>query len=140
MSELPSEIYQVHEILDRYIAIHDKIFKFSLRKAIPIPGIFKSIDYGQHFKELGSLVSALEQVADATSNGAGVPSVFQQYVTALLKTMQFLRDMCKQLHDKSQGDLQSYSMQQYKSDVAIYERLVEEYRSLGSALNDYIRK
>ena len=140
MSELSSKIYQVHEILDSYIAIHDKIFKFSLRKAIPIPGIFKSIDYGQCFRDLGSLISALEQVADPASNRAGLPSVFQQYVAALLKTMLFLREMCKQLRVKSQGDLQSYSMQQYKSDVAIYERLVEEYRSLGSALNDYIRK
>jgi hypothetical protein len=140
MSELSSEIYQVHEIFNRYISIHDKIFKFSLRKAIPIPGIFKTIDYGQHFRDLGSLVSALEQIADPASSRAGVPSFFQQYVAALLKTMLFLRDMCKQLHDKSQGDLQSYSMQQYKSDVATYERLVEKHRSLGIALNDYIRK
>jgi len=140
MSKLSSEMYQMHEILDGYIAIHDKIFKFSLRKAIPIPGLFKPIDYGQHFRELGSLVSALEQVVNSVSNGAEVPSVFQQYAMSLMKTMQFLRDMCKQLHDKSQGDLQSYTMLQYKSDVVMYERLVEEYRSLGSALNAYIRK
>jgi hypothetical protein len=140
MSELPDEMYQVHEILDRYITIHDKIFKFSLRKAIPIPGIFKPIDYDQHFRELGSLVSALEQVANSASNKTGGTNIFQHYVTALLKTIRFLRDMCKQLYDKSQGDLQSYSMQQYKSDVAMYERLVKEYCSLGLALNEYIRK
>lgn len=138
--EFPSEIYQVHEILDRYIAIHDKIFKFSLRKAIPIPGISKPIDYGLHFRELSSLISALEKVAESASNRDVVPNVFQQFVTALLKTMQFLRDMCQQLHGKSQGDLQSYSRQQYKSDIARYEGLVEEYRSRGSALNDYIHK
>lgn len=140
MSELPSEMYQVHAILKRYVAIHDKIFKFSLRKAIPIPGFFKPIDYGQHFRELDSLVSALEQLAICTSNRAGVPSVFHQYVTALLKTMQFLRDMCRRLYDKSQGDLQSYTMGQYKSDVTTYEGLMEKYRSLGSTLNEYIRK
>ena len=140
MSELPSEMYQVHAILERYVAIHDKIFKFSLRKAIPIPGLFKSIDYGQHRRELDSLVSTLEQLAISTSNRAGVPRVFQQYVTALLKTMQFLRDMCRRLYDKSQGDLRSYTMGQYKSDVTTYEGLVEEYRALGSTLNEYIRK
>jgi len=101
MAELPSEMYQVHAILERYVAIHDKIFKPSLRKAIPIPGIFKPIDYGQHLRELASLVSALEQLVIATSNRPGVPSVFQQYVTALLKTIQFLRDMCRRLYDKS---------------------------------------
>ena len=140
MSELPSEMYQVHAILERYVAIHDKIFRFSLRKAIPIPGLFKPIDYGQHFKELDSLVSALEQLAISTSNRAGVPIVFHQYVTALLRTMQFLRDMSRRLYDKTQGDLQSYTMGQYKSDVTAYERLVEEYGELGSTLNEYIRK
>jgi len=139
MSDLPSEMYQVHAILERYVAIHDKIFKFSLRKAIPIPGIFKPIDYGQHFREIDSLVSILEQLAISASNRAGVPSVFQQYLTALLETMQFLRDMCRRLYDKSQGDLQSYTMRQYQSDVTTYEGLVEKYRSLGSTLNEYIR-
>ncbi|MEK6692627.1 MAG: hypothetical protein AABY44_04285 [Nitrospirota bacterium] len=139
MSELPNEMYQVHSILERYVVIHDKIFKFSLRKAIPIPGLFKPIDYGQHFRELDSLISALEQLAISTSNKAGIPNVFQQYVTALLKTMQFLRDMCRRLYDKSQGDLQSYKMGQYKSDVTRYEGLVEKYRSLGSTLNESIR-
>ena len=140
MAEIPSEMYQVHAILESYLAIHEKIFKFSLRKAIPVPGLFKPIDYGQHFRELDSLVSALEQLAISTSNIAGVPSVFQQYVTALLKTMQFLRDMSKRLYDMSQGDLQSYTMGQYKSDVTTYEGLVEKYRSLGLTLNEYIRK
>jgi hypothetical protein len=140
MSELPSEMYQVHTILERYVVIHDMIFKFSLRKAIPIPGLFKSIDYGQHRRELDSLVSALEQLANSTSNRAGVPIVFHQYVAALLKTMQFLRNMCRRLYDKSQGDLRSYTMDQYKSDVTAYERLVEEYGELGSTLNEYIRK
>ena len=46
MSGIPNEIYQVYSILNRYIVIHDAIFKFSLRKAIPIPGVFKAIDYG----------------------------------------------------------------------------------------------
>ncbi|MBU4372419.1 MAG: hypothetical protein KKH02_00040 [Proteobacteria bacterium] len=140
MSELPSEMYKVHAILERYVAIHDKIFKFSLRGAIPIPGLFKPIDYGQHHRELDSLVSELEQLATSTSNRDGVPIVFQQYVTALLKTMQFLRNMCRRLYDKSQGDLRSYTMDQYKSDVATYEGLVEEYGALGSTLNEYIRK
>ena len=140
MPELPSEMYQVHAILERYIAIHDKIFKFSLRKAIPIPGLFKPIDYGQHFRELDTLVSAFKQLVISTSNRAEVPGVFQQYITALLKTMQFLRDMCKRLYDKSQNVLQSYTMDQYKSDVTTYEELVEKYRLLGSTLNEYIQK
>jgi hypothetical protein len=140
MAELPSEMYQVHTILQRFVSIHDKIFKFSLRKAIPVPGIFKSINYVQHFRNLDSLASALEELAISTSDRADIPEVFQQYVAALLTTIKSLRDICGRLYEKSEGDLQSYSKEQYKADVAKYEGLVDKYRQMGSALNEYIRK
>ena len=139
MPEPPYEFYQVHEVLDRYIAIHDDIFKPSWRKAIPIPGIFKAIDYGQHFRDLSSLISALEQIADSENSSAEPLRVFTEYVSALLKTMQFLREMCRKLHEKSEGDLRSYKMQQYKWDADTYKMLVQEYLSLGMALNLYLR-
>ncbi len=137
---MPSEMYQVHEILDRYVAIHDKIFKFSLRKAIPIPGIFKAIDYGQHVRDLDSLASALDQIAISTNNRNEVPVVFKEYITALLKTIKFLRDMCEHLHGKAEGDLRSYKMNQYKADVKEYEELVNKYCSLGKVSNEYIHR
>jgi len=140
MAEIPNEIYQVQAILDRYIVVHDKIFGFSLRKVIPIPGIFRPIDFGQHFRELDSLASALEEVSICTRHRAELPEVFHQYVIALLRTIQFLRYICNRLYDKSEGDLQSYKMNQYKSDVAIYEGLVDKYCLLGSKFNEYICK
>ena len=140
MKEIPRELYQVHTILDRYISIHDKIFKFSLRKAIPIPGIFKPINYGQNFMELDSLASDLEQLNVPSGNGPGPQEIFQQYVTTLLATIKFLRDMCRRLYEKSEGDLQGYPMNQYNADVTRYEELVDNYQKIGSILNEYIRK
>lgn len=141
MSGLPNEIYQVHSILDRYIVIHDAIFKFSLRKAIPIPGVFKPIDYGKHLGQLDALVSELQDIAKSTTNITTVQkNVFLQYIVALQDTMQFLRDMCRRLYEKSQGDLSSYTQRQYKSDVNKYEMLVKNYRELGTKLNAVIRK
>ena len=140
MSKFPREVYQLQWILDRYVVIHDKIFKFSLREVIPIPGLFKPIDFGQHSRELDHLISTLEQISTSTRNKGGFPDVFQQYVTALLKAMQFLRDICRQLYDVSQGDLKSYKMGLYKSDVTTYEGLVEKYLSLGLKLNEDIHK
>jgi hypothetical protein len=140
MSGLPSEIYQVNSILDRYIVIHDAIFKFSLRKAIPIPGVFKPIDYWQHLRVLDALVSELQEIVESTTNITTVPNVFQQYIGALQGTMQFLRDMCRRLYEKSHGDLRSYTQGQYKSDVTKYEMLVKNYRELGTKLNEVIRK
>lgn len=136
MIRLPNEIYEVHRILERYIVIHDAIFKFSWREIIPIPGLFKPIKFGQHVADLNSLISSLDKLSTCLLK-VGVPEIFNQYILALLDTVRFLRDMCKRLYDKSQGD-QSYTKDQYKSDMAIYERFVNKYRSLGSAMNQYI--
>ncbi len=140
MSQLPNAMYQVHAVLQRYVAVHDKIFKFSFRKAIPIPGLFKAIDYGEHLRELDTLASELEGLANSTENWSEIPAVYQQYVASLLRTIQFLRDMCRRLFVKSQGELDNYSMAQYKSDMSVYEGLVSKYRELGLALNQYLRK
>jgi len=131
---------QLQLILARYIAIHEKIFKFSLLKAIPIPGLFKPIDYGRHFAELDSVVPDLEKLAASADNRAGTTSEYEQYVSALLDTMRFLRDMCKRLHDKRQGGLKDYTIDQYESDVATYQGLVAKYRSLGLKLNESKRR
>lgn len=140
MDEIPNEMYEVHTILKSYVAIHDKIFKFSLRKIIPILGIFKPIDYCQHSRELDSLASELKQVVISASKRGGIPIVFQEYVTTLLKTIQFLRDICSKLYDKAEGDLKSYRMNQYKADVREYEELVNKYCLLGASLNKCVHK
>jgi hypothetical protein len=75
MSGLPSEIYQVNSILDRYIVIHDAIFKFSLRKAIPIPGVFKPIDYWQHLRVLDALVSELQEIVEHNHRSKCFPAI-----------------------------------------------------------------
>jgi len=41
MPDLPEELIRANEILREYVVIHDAIFKFSWRKTVPIPGIFK---------------------------------------------------------------------------------------------------
>ena len=53
MPDLPEELIRANAILREYVAIHDAIFKFSWRKAIPIPGLFKATDFVAHFRDLG---------------------------------------------------------------------------------------
>ena len=55
MPDLPEELIRANAILREYVAIHDAIFKFSWRKTLPIPGIFKATDFGAHFRDLGRL-------------------------------------------------------------------------------------
>lgn len=139
MSELSDKMNQVDNILEGYLAIHDKIFKFSLRKVIPIPGIFKPTNYDQSIKELDSLIFTLERVSISKNNNPKIINLYQQYITALKKTIRFLRNICGRLNDKSHGDLQGYTIDKYKSDVDTYKGLVGRYQFLESTLNEYLR-
>jgi len=127
----------IHEILKQYIVVQDRIFRFSLRKIIPIPGIFKAIDYGKHHKELDSLRERLENLLERLQESDDFTSLVRQYGEAVLETILVLRKMCEQLFRKSQGDLGSYSKKQYNQDLATYEACVNRYRALGLRLNEY---
>ena len=135
MGAFPQEIYLVNGILSRYVAIHDEIFSFSWRKIIPIPGLFKAIEYPRHRDELGLLAAQLADVLDSPADEC-LPLVFGHYVDALLRTVIALRDLCSRLADKAEGD--SYPMAQYNSDVASYKALVNEYLQLGAVLNQHL--
>ena len=44
--------WNTNDLLSQYVAIHDDVFKTSIRHIIPIPGIFKAIDFGEHLKKI----------------------------------------------------------------------------------------
>ena len=52
----------VNNLLLQYIKIHNNIFKFSLRRIIPIPFIFKAIDFETHGRETENILSQLEEI------------------------------------------------------------------------------
>lgn len=140
MAWLSDEIHTVYGILKKYVTIHDAIFKFSWRKAVPIPGLFKPINYGQHAADLNSLISSLDKLTAGSEIRTGVPDIFSKYILALVNAMRFLRDMCKRLYDLSEGNPQGYTMDLHKSNVAEYEKLVETYYSLGTELNQHLEQ
>ena len=137
MNNLPDKLFQVNAILQEYISIHDQIFKPSLRKSIHIPGFFKPIDFGKHFEDLGVLSKELGELT-ISDDLDDQHSVFIEYVTALLHTINELRILCKKLSAKSEGG--AYSMTEYKDDIALYQDLVGEYRAIGSKLNLQLMK
>ncbi|MGB3194013.1 MAG: hypothetical protein WBC39_01830 [Phycisphaerae bacterium] len=138
MVPVPDEMLEAHAILSQYVAVHDEIFKFSWRKVLPIPGIFKPIDYGRHHSQLTSLSTRLERVLESLRRIPDAPAIFPVYVAALLDTVAYLRDMCQKLYEKSQGDMASYSKEAYRRDVDTYHELVNAYRSLGAQVNRYV--
>ena len=139
MPDLPKELIRANAILHKYVAIHDAIFKFSWRKALPIPGLFKPTDFGAYFKSLGRLVSDLTAISSALKADSESLEGSNQYVAALLEAVQALREICGQFYEKSQGNLTKYPMAEYNANLKTYEGLVNKCQELGIALNRHIR-
>ena len=135
MPDLPEELIRANAILGEYVVIHDAIFKFSWRKTVPIPGIFKATDFGAHFKDLGRLASELTALSSALKGEPGSLEGSHQYTAALLEAVQALREICGRFYEKSQGDLSKYPMAEYNANLKSYEGLMNKCQELGAALN-----
>ncbi|MGH7180659.1 MAG: hypothetical protein ACREJN_01635 [Nitrospiraceae bacterium] len=140
MPDLPDELIRINAILHEYVAIHDAIFKFAWRKAIPIPGLFKPTDFGAHFKDLSRLVSKLTALSLALKADLGALEGVQQYAAALLEAVQALRGICGRFYEKSQGHLSKYPMGEYNADLKVYEGLLNKCQEFGIALNRQMHK
>jgi len=144
MNDIESLTLKINEILGRYVSIHDDIFKFSIRKLIPIPGIFKSINYHSHKTNLETLLTELSELNSFLEENNTHPnlvasdkeflSVLHEYSIALLDTINRLYLIAEALCRKSEGS-QDYSYDQYNSELAAYNLSVEQYTSLGERLN-----
>jgi hypothetical protein len=139
MPDLPDELIRTNAILNEYAAIHDAIFKFSWRKTLPIPGLFKATDFGAHFKDLDRLASKLAGICSALKIEPGVLEGSHHYMDALLETIQALREICRRFYEQSHGDFSKYPMAEYNADLKTYEVLVNKCQELGVALNQRLR-
>jgi hypothetical protein len=125
--------------LCEYVTIHDAIFKFSWRKALPIPGLFEATDFGAHFRDLGRLAFELTAISSALKAESGSLEGSHQYTAALLEAVQTLQEICGQFYEKSQGDLGKYPMAEYNANLKTYEGLMNKCQGLGVALNQHLR-
>ena len=139
MPDLPDELIRANTILGEYVAIHDAIFKFSWRKTLPIPGLFKTTDYRSHFRDLDRLASKLAAISVKLKAESGSLEGSHQYTAALLETIQALREICRRFYEQSQGNFSKYPMAEYNANRKTYEGLVNKCQELGLALNQHIR-
>jgi hypothetical protein len=139
MPDLPEELIRANSILGEYVTIHDAIFKFSWRKALPIPGLFKATDFGAHVRDLDQLVSKLAAISTELKAEPEAIEGSHQYRAAVLEAIQALRGICKRFQEKSQGDLSKYPMAEYNADLKTYETLVNTCQELGIVLNQRLR-
>ena len=142
-NELRSIAIEVNSLLSRYIVIHDAVFKFSLRKVIPLPSIFKAIDFGDLYNQAKQIIAELEkynrETEDLIQKATQIERRFglslSEYCVALIETVSLLRDILFQLYLKSQN-LSGYRLSEYNKQCDLYKKAASEYRSLGGRLND----
>jgi hypothetical protein len=127
----------VNAALSDYIRVHNDIFAFSLRKLIPIPGLFRKIDYAAHAVALASISSDLERVNNGLTDQSQPPS-FKPYVVALHATVDSLLRISLRMVERV-GRASAYPWAQYRSDQAAYQILVADYYALGAKLNAELR-
>ena len=142
-NELKSIAIEVNSLLSRYVVIHDAVFKFSLRKAIPLPFIFKAIDFGDLHSQTEQIIAELETynqeteviMQKATQDERRFVLSLSEYCMALIKTVSLLKDILYQLYLKSEN-LTGYRLSEYNKQCDSYKKAVSEYHSLGGRLNE----
>jgi hypothetical protein len=130
-------------ILKAYVQVHDDIYKFSLRRVLPIPGVFQPIRYCEHEKSLSSLSATIvivrSRIYDAghspAANSAALLQVMGEYTDVLLAAITKLRDICARFCASTKGQ-GSYSMPEFNAATRDYNSLVERYRAIGLQLNE----
>ena len=141
--------WKVHDLLSEYVRIHDKAFKTSIRHAMPIPGIFKAIDFGVLEQEAMALLPKFQNskaeidVLLPNYEGAEMQylELLSEYAEALINTVNHLVVVLSALYAKSQGFVNSnYDWKNYKSDLAQYEKSVKNYQVIGRKLNEFFER
>ena len=142
-------LWNADDLLSQYVAIHDDIFKTSIRHTIPIPGIFKAIDFGAHLRKIENIIPELENcdskiklvVENLSGQEREYLDLLSQYVGALIETVNRLKIVVSALYAKSQSFVNSnYDWKNYKSDLAKYEQSVQDYLVIGGRLNELFEK
>ena len=131
---------RVGTLLRDFIAIHDDVLRPSFRRVIPIPGVFKRVDYGAHAEVLSNVSDGLSDIGSELRAGAGRVagagwSAIRSYCVALHDAVSRLGGICKRLEMKALGR-GTYAAAEYKSDLAEYLSAVDRYRQLGRSMNE----
>ena len=146
MSDLKNELkliaVEVNELLNRHIKIHNAVFKFSWRKIIPLPFIFKAIDFNGLHNNVKQILYELETynkridtlIEDIAQKESRFAYFLSEYCMALIETISLLKEILYQLYLKSKNST-DYNLTEHNKMIKLYEETVNKYSSMGSRLN-----
>lgn len=105
--------------------LHDEVFHTSFWRSLPIPGVFRPINFAKHTLELPFRVVRLRHVCeqynsleqdDIPIDWDDVDRVFNTLCSKLEEAIKSLYTICSNLYEKAYNDI-PYSMATYKVDV-----------------------
>ena len=135
-------IARSRDLLVRHVSVHDEVFGFSIRKLIPIPFLFKKIDYAYLWSESDEIHHDLKRlIKEVQKNPFSLErdNIFITYLVALSESASKLATLLKRLSQKANG-ISSYEKQEYLTDLEVYELSQEKYSMLGMKLNTHLEK
>ncbi|HPI97561.1 MAG TPA: hypothetical protein PLV56_02365 [Synergistales bacterium] len=132
---------QVNHLVKEYVSIEEDIFKPSMGKILPIPGIFRPVNYTGHSERLEKMLLELEKSKkDIRSLKPANDSIegeflitLRAYINAFSVALSELSIICGKLQLRSQG--RAYTGKEYKSDATGLRKLEMVYFDIGKKLN-----
>jgi len=149
----PDELRQlakrVNQLLSRYIAVHDSTIarRFHWRELLPLPFLFRPVDYGAFRHEAESILAALRaeaaQLQEIACGGledcsTQVVRSLADYLGALAETVTILWAICDSLFQKSQGRRLGWG--EYNKICDAYTNTIPLYQSAGGRLSKACRE
>ncbi|MFC1643904.1 hypothetical protein ACFL5C_01080 [Candidatus Omnitrophota bacterium] len=134
--------HAVMVIINDYVKVEDYVFKFSLRRVLPIPGFFEKIDYEKCYLTLGRLIeqlsfheSFLEKHMSNFEDEAlrNYAETMGDYCIALKSAITLFRAVCYKLYNKGRGSL-FYRYPTYNRDLKNYKNAINNYKMSGEKL------
>ena len=123
-------------VLGEYRSVHDRIFKFSIRRLLPVPFLFEPTPYAEHAERLVAIARALDQIfADVALKREHTDTEVHmlRYISALSKSVEKLHSLCSQLARKADGE--PYPLAEYRRDLREYEESRDVFSAIGDELN-----
>ncbi len=124
------------QVLAAYVGLHNEVFRFSLRRLLPIPWLFRPIPFDKHVAAAAALRRSLDIYGEPLRNRAAPGTsgaILVGYMRALSEAIDSFRFVCEQLNRKREGG--SYPRAKYDRDLAEYQSSVMRYQDWGLKLN-----
>ena len=136
--------YKINELLYEYVNIHNDVLsrKFSIREIIPIPFLFKPVDYSIPVGELDKIMERLNEImyelqAYSEENELKEHPFYitaAKYISLLYKAVKLLRNILYKLYLKARGK-GDYSYREFNRELDSYQQEVKVYSEFGNDFN-----